>query len=59
LKALVATFPDRSIRMMTTEGASLQTGTNPNDQNGGKRDCINAALEAVRDDVGKFLQTQR
>jgi hypothetical protein len=59
LKALVATFPDRSIRMMTTEGASLQTGTNPNDQNGGKRDCINAALEAVRDDVNKFLQTQR
>jgi hypothetical protein len=59
LKALVATFPDRSIRMMTTEGASLQTGTNPNDQNGGKRDCINAAIEAVRDDVSKFLQTQR
>jgi hypothetical protein len=59
LKALVATYPERSIRMMTTEGASLQTGTNPNDQNGGKRDCINAAIEAVRDDVSKFLQTQR
>jgi hypothetical protein len=59
LKALVATYPDKAIRMMTTEGASLQTGTNPNDQNGGKRDCLQAAVEAVRDDVGKFLATQR
>lgn len=59
LKALVATFPDRSIKMMTTEGASLQTGSSPNDQNSGKRDCLNAAVEAVRDDVSKFLQTQR
>ena len=59
VKALVATYPDRAIRMMTTEGASLQTGMSPNDQNGGKRDCLNAAIEAVRDDVQKFLATQR
>jgi len=58
VKAFVATFPDRSIKMMTTEGASLQTGAGPSEESSGKRDCLAAAVEAVRDDVGKFLRTQ-
>jgi hypothetical protein len=58
LKAFVATFPERSIKMMTTEGASLQTGSSPGDADSGKRDCLGAAVEAVRDDVSKFLRTQ-
>jgi hypothetical protein len=58
LKAFVATFPERSIKMMTTEGASLQTGSGPGDVDSGKRDCLAAAVEAVREDVGKFLRTQ-
>ncbi len=57
LRAFVATFPDKSIKMMTTEGASLQTGSGPSDEFSGKRDCLMAAVEAVRDDVNKFLQT--
>ena len=57
LKAYVATWPDKSIKMMTTEGASLQTGSGPSEEMSGKKDCLNAAVEAVREDVGKFLQT--
>lgn len=58
LKAFIATFPDRSIKAMTQEGASLQTGTGPSEESSGKRDCLVAAVEAVRDDVEKFLRTQ-
>jgi hypothetical protein len=59
LKAFVATFPERSIKMMTQEGASLQTGSGPSEESSGKRDCLVAATEAVRDDVDKFLRTQQ
>jgi hypothetical protein len=59
LKAYVATYPGRAIKMMTTEGASLETGGGASAAETGKRDCLNAAIEAVRDDVGKFLQTLR
>ncbi|MDB4971031.1 MAG: lyase domain protein repeat-containing protein [Myxococcales bacterium] len=58
LKAFVATFPENSIKMMTQEGASLQTGSGASEEMSGKRDCLVAAIEAVRDDVGKFLRTQ-
>jgi hypothetical protein len=58
LKAFIATWPDRSIRAMTQEGASLQTGSGPSEESSGKRDCLVAAVEAVRDDVEKFLRTQ-
>jgi hypothetical protein len=57
LKAFVATYPDKAIKMMTTEGASLQTGSSPSDEMSGKKDCLMAAVEAVREDVGKFLST--
>ena len=58
LKAVVATFPDKSIKMITQEGASLTAGSGPSEAESGKRDCMGAAAEAVRDDVGKFLRTQ-
>jgi HEAT repeats len=57
LKAYVATYPDKSIKMMTTEGASLQGGGGPSEEQSAKRDCLSAAVEAVREDVGKFLRT--
>jgi hypothetical protein len=59
LKAFVATFPERSIKMTTTEGASLQTGLGAGMAESGKRDCLAAAAEALRDDVNKFLGTQQ
>lgn len=58
LKAFVATYPDKSIKMMTQEGASLTAGSSPSEIDGAKRDCIGAAAEALRDDVTKFLRTQ-
>jgi hypothetical protein len=57
LKAYVATFPGRSIKMMTTEGASLQTSTSPSEEISAKKDCLAAAAGAVREDVEKFLST--
>lgn len=59
LKAFVATFPDRSIKAMTQEGASLQTGNGSSEAESGKRDCLVAAAGAVKDDVEKFLRTQQ
>jgi hypothetical protein len=59
LKAFVATFPERSIKMMTQEGASLQTGSGSSEEASGKRDCLVAAVGAVKDDVDKFLRTQQ
>ncbi|HEX6838396.1 MAG TPA: HEAT repeat domain-containing protein [Polyangia bacterium] len=59
LKAFVATFPDRSIKAMTQEGASLQTGSGSSEAESGKRDCLVAAAGAVKDDVEKFLRTQQ
>ena len=59
LKAFVATFPDRSIKAMTQEGASLQTGSGASEAESGKRDCLIAAAGAVKDDVEKFLRTQQ
>jgi hypothetical protein len=57
LKAFVATYPAKSIKMMTSAGASLSAG--PSEVDGAKRDCLAAAAEAVRDDVGKYLRTLR
>ncbi len=55
LKAQVMTFPGNSLKMMTTAGASLQAGASEGES--AKRDCIQAAAEAIRDDVGKYLKT--
>jgi hypothetical protein len=57
VKAFVATWPGKAIKMMTTEGASLQTSGSASEEMSGKRDCLTAAAEAVREDVGKFLST--
>lgn len=57
VKAFVATYPQKSIKVMTSAGASLQTGMSSVES--GKRDCLAAASEALRDDVGKFLTTLR
>lgn len=58
IKAYVATWPDKSIKAMTTQGASLQTGSGPSEEMSGKKDCLIATVEALREEVGKFLQSQ-
>ena len=51
--------PSNSIKMMTTEGASLQTGSGPSEETSGKRDCLVGGRRSRARDVGKFLQTQQ
>jgi hypothetical protein len=55
LKAFVATYPGKSIKMMTTGGASLQAGAS--ERESGKADCVQAAAEVIRDDVEKYLKS--
>ena len=55
VKAFVATYPEKSIKMLTTEGASLQASAGETES--AKRECLNATAEAVRDDVSKFLRS--
>ena len=57
IKAYVATYPGKSIKMMTQAGATVGIGSGPAQELSGKRDCLQAAAEAIRDDVGKFLRT--
>ena len=60
LKAFVATFPDRSIKAMTQEGASLQTGSGA--VGGRQRQARLPGAPRPRrfkDDVEKFLRTQQ
>ncbi len=55
IKAWVATNPDKAIKMLTTEGASLSASGA--EVEGAKRECLKAAAEAIKEDVGKFLRT--
>jgi hypothetical protein len=48
-------MPGRTIRMTTSAGASVTSS--PSEQEAAKRDCLAAAAEAIRDDVGKYLKT--
>ncbi len=57
IKAFVASLPDKAIKVITTEGASLRARDIPGEVESAKRDCLLAASEAVREDVGKFLHT--
>lgn len=58
LKVFVATYPDMTIKMLTTEGASLEVPAGSRNENDAKHDCLTAAAEAVREDVSRFLQSQ-
>jgi hypothetical protein len=55
LKVLVATYPSKSIIMWTDGGASVQGGV------GGSamRDCLEAAVKSVSENIATFLKAQR
>jgi hypothetical protein len=57
VKAYVATYPEKSIKMMSQNGASVSVGAGLAQEQSGKKDCLEAVSEAIRDDVGKFLKT--
>ena len=53
----VATLPYRAVKMMSTEGAALETGATNAEQTVGQRDCLLATVSVTREDIQKFLQT--
>jgi hypothetical protein len=59
LKVLVATWPAKSIIMWTDGGATVQVGTSPSQQATGMRDCLEAAVQGVRENIASFLKAQQ
>ena len=56
VKVLVASFPSKAIIMWADGGATVQTGSGGEDA--GKKDCLEAASQSVRENIQTFLKTQ-
>ena len=59
LKVLVATFPGKSIIMWTDGGATVQVGHRPGEEQSGMRDCLEAAVQGIRENIATFLKAQQ
>src|SRR5207245_212618 len=59
LKVLVATYPQKSIIMWTDGGATVQTGRSPSQEQAGMRDCLEAAVQGIRENIASFLQGRK
>lgn len=53
----VATWPHRAVKMMSTEGAALETGATTAEQMMGQRDCLMATVSSTRNDIQQYLET--
>jgi hypothetical protein len=58
LKLLVASYPQKSILMMTDGGATVQIGTGPSDEQRGTHDCLEAAVQGVMENVQTYFAAQ-
>jgi hypothetical protein len=58
VKVLLATWPSRSILMWTDGGGTVQTGTRPQDAQTGRRECLDAAVQGVQQNIASFLKAQ-
>jgi len=58
VKVMVARWPSKSIILWTNAGASLQSGTRPQDKVGARRDCLEASAGQLAEDLGKFFKGQ-
>jgi hypothetical protein len=59
LKVLVATYPQKSILMWTDGGATVQTGRGAAQEQAGTRDCLEAAVTGIRENIASFLAGRR
>jgi hypothetical protein len=59
LKVLVATWPAKSIIMWTDGGATVQVGRSPSAESSGMRDCLEAAVQSVKENIATFLKAQQ
>jgi hypothetical protein len=58
VKVMVARWPSKSIILWTNAGASLQSGTRPQDKVGARKDCLEASAGQLAEDLGKFFKAQ-
>ncbi|MBI5480449.1 MAG: HEAT repeat domain-containing protein [Deltaproteobacteria bacterium] len=58
LKMFIATYPAKSMIMFTSGGAAVQTGSSAKAEEAGRRDCLEAAAQAVHQNVVTFLKSQ-
>jgi hypothetical protein len=58
VKVMVARWPSKSIILWTNAGASLQSGTRPQDKLSARKDCLEASAGQLAEDLGKFFKNQ-
>jgi hypothetical protein len=58
LKMFIATWPAKSMIMFTTGGAAVQSGSSARAEEAARKDCLEAAAQAVHQNVVTFLKAQ-
>jgi hypothetical protein len=58
LKMFIASYPAKSMIMFTSGGAAVQTGSSARAEEAARRDCLEAAAQAVHQNVVTFLKSQ-
>jgi hypothetical protein len=58
VKVMVARWPSKSIILWTNAGASLQSGSRPQDKASARKDCLEASAGQLAEDLGKFFKQQ-
>jgi len=58
LKMFIATYPAKSMIMFTSGGAAVQTGVGARAEEAAQRDCLEAAAQAVHQNIVTFLKAQ-
>jgi hypothetical protein len=58
VKVMVARWPSKAIVSWTNAGASLQSGTRPQDKVSARKDCLDATAGQLAEELGKFFKAQ-
>jgi HEAT repeats len=58
VKIMVARWPSKAIVSWTNAGASLQSGTRPQDKVTARKDCLDATAGQLAEELGKFFKAQ-
>jgi hypothetical protein len=58
VKVMVARWPSKSIILWTNAGASLQSGSRPQDKETARRECLEASAGQLGEDLAKFFRSQ-
>lgn len=56
VQAIVSTWPAQIMQMISVQEATIETGSTAAAESDGQRDCLRAAVGAVRADIGRFLR---